>query len=445
MTNLIAWKERDRRKPLILRGVRQTGKTHLLMAFGRYHFDRVHSINFEKQTAMRMLFEKDLDPRRIIDDLCFKLGTTINIQTDLVIFDEIQACPRALTSLKYFCEDLPELALCSAGSLLGLHLNESSYPVGKVDMMQLHPMTFCEFLEGIGDDLGAEVVYQFQLGDTVSAVKHEYLWERLKQYFITGGLPEVVCVFAEYQKSLYQATTEVRRKQDELIKAYYADIAKHSGKVNAMHIDRTWRAVPTQLMSHYDVSTKRFMFKDIAPGLNRYRQLVNVIDWLEAAELVIKLPIVSAFEQPINAYTKENLFKLMVFDVGLLGTMNDLDPSLIMAYDYGTYKGYFAENFVATQLLAEVNSRLFNWQEDRSEVEFLCSVQGEVYPIEVKSGTITRAKSLEKYINKYHPKTSVILSANPGRVNEKKTVYHLPLYLAQRLPDFLAPTHLNDD
>ena len=437
MTQLITWKTHPKRKPLILRGVRQTGKTYLLTEFGRNHFKNVHIINFEKQMRLKKLFEEDLDPHRILNDLCFQLKTNIDIHKDLLIFDEIQACPNALTSLKYFCEDLPELALCSAGSLLGLHLNEASYPVGKVDMMHLHPLNFTEFLAGIGDNYAAEFIHTYQHTLKITDTKHNRLWERLTHYFITGGLPEVVVIFKEQQNNIYTATMAVRNKQQDLINAYYADIAKHAGKVNAMHIDRTWRAVPTQLASNYDTSTSRFRFKDIIPTISRYRQLVNVIDWLEAAELVIRLPIVGPFEQPIHAYTKANLFKLMMFDVGLLGAMNAIDPSLILNDNYGTYKGYFAENFVAQQLITQNAHSLFCWQEDRSKVEFLLPYRGAVVPIEVKSGRVRHAQSLKKYIGKYHPQHSFILSANTPHINHQQTVLHLPLYLVEKITHFL--------
>lgn len=435
MTQLIAWKTAQKRKPLILRGVRQTGKTYLLTAFGRDYFSRCHIVNFEKQMALKNLFKEDLDPKRILNDLCFQLKTQIDIHNDLLIFDEIQACPNALTSLKYFCEDLPELALCSAGSLLGLHLNEASYPVGKVDMMHLYPMTFSEFLTGIGEEMAADLIHTRFHDLNLSEITHQYLWKRLKHYFITGGLPEVVALFKENEHHLYEAMHGVRKKQVELITAYYADIVKHAGKVNAMHIDRTWRAVPAQLASHYDVSTQRFRFKGIIPSVNRYQQLVHVIDWLEAAELVIRIPMVGAFEQPIRAYAKENLFKLMLFDVGLLGAMNGIDPGAILAYDYGTYKGYFAENFVAQQLIANFSGDVLSWQEDRSEVEFLLSYRGDVIPIEVKSGTVTKSKSLQKYTDKYNPRCRIILSAKGPSHYQNKTLFHFPLYFAEKISE----------
>ncbi len=437
MKQLITWKNNPKRKPLMLQGVRQTGKTFLLTEFGQTEFNRVHLINFEKQNVFIKLFQADLNPRRILEDLSFQLQTRIDLHQDLLILDEIQACPNAITSLKYFCEDIPELALCSAGSLLGLHLNESSFPVGKVDMMHLYPMTFSEFLAGIADEQAFELILNYKNGDSISEIKHDYLWQRLKHYFITGGLPEVVDVFRNTQQDLFDATKLVRSKQEELMIAYYADIAKHSGKINAMHIDRTWRAVPMQLAGHYDDSVNRFRFKDIIPTIHRYSQLVGVLDWLEAAKLVFRLPIVGSFEQPVKAYIKENIFKLFMFDVGMLGAMIAVDPSTIWQYNYGTYKGYFAENFVGQQLIARQSSPLFSWQEDRSEVEFLLSYQGDIVPIEVKAGNITRAKSLEKYKAKYKPKRSIILSAKPPYTDQQRGLMYLPLYLAERIPELL--------
>jgi predicted AAA+ superfamily ATPase len=436
MSQLRAWKANPGRKPLILKGVRQTGKTYLLEQFGRENFPRYHLVNFEKQVKARALFEGDLEPKRLVDELRFLLGTSIDIKTDLIIFDEIQACPKALTSLKYFCEDLPELALCSAGSLLGLHLNESSYPAGKVDMLHLHPLKFSEFLAGMKDDALLNYLNNIQADSTPSDLAHQQLWQRLKEYFITGGLPEVVSVFSQQQNSSFEAAHAVRIKQNELINAYYADIAKHSGKVNAMHIDRTWRAIPTQLASAEDRSTQRFKFKGIIPNVNRYGQLVNVIDWLKAAELILKVSVSETAQQPLLAYTKENIFKLFMFDVGLLGAMSGLDPKTILDYDYGTYKGYFAENFVAQQLIASGVNELVSWENDRSEIEFLIQQEGKLFPIEVKSGNITRAKSLQKYIEKYQPSKSLILSANNLTIDHQNRIYRLPLYLAERACHF---------
>ena len=437
MTKLKAWRLAPDRKPLILMGVRQTGKTYLLKEFGKAGFRQCHIINFEEQEQARTLFDGNLEPKHLINNLRIYLKSDIDINKDFVIFDEIQACPRALTSLKYFCEQMPELALGSAGSLLGLHLNKESFPVGKVDLKYLHPMTFTEFLTGIGDVWAAQYLKDIHSDSIIPEALHLQLWDRLKQYFICGGMPEVVTTFGKEENNLLRALEAIRTKQHELITGYYADIAKHSGKVNAMHLDRTWRAIPRQLSATHDSSTNRFKFKDIIPNINRYSQFINVIDWLDSAELSIKIPIVHHVEQPLLAYTKDNIFKLMMFDIGILGALGGLSPESILSYSYGTYKGYFAENFVAQQMIAQENKHLFNWQLDHSEIEFLYEHKGNIIPIEVKSGKTTRAKSLEKYIKKYDPKCSIIFSANGLYKNEQKKILHLPLYLADRLNEFL--------
>ena len=428
------WKQSVGRKPLILRGVRQAGKTYLLEKFGKQAFQRYHIINFEKQQQVAELFDKDLVPARIVDGLRFHLGCTIDVNNDLLIFDEIQACPRAITSLKYFCEDMPELALCSAGSLLGLRLNESSFPVGKVDMMHLYPMNFSEFLHGIGDEVAANTFDELSVDSELDEVAHQHLWQRLTHYFVTGGLPEVVSTFAKHD-NLYDATEAVRQAQELLINGYYADIAKHSGKVNAMHIDRVWRDIPKQLSQTQEGSVGKFKFKGILPNINRYAQLVDVIDWLEAAELLIKVPIVDVAKLPISAYAKDNRFKLLMFDVGILGAISGLEPKTILDYDYGSYKGYFAENFVAQQLLLQKKS-FFSWQLVHAEIEFLLQDQGAIVPLEVKAGKKTQAKSLQKFIDKFHPANSYILSGNnfqQGGFAEGAKLYRLPLYLAEKL------------
>ncbi|MFN3234799.1 MAG: ATP-binding protein [Gammaproteobacteria bacterium] len=438
MQQLLDWKTKSDRKPLILKGIRQSGKTYLLEQFGREQFSRFHLINFEREPRAHAIFEGALSPKHLLSELQFYLRTDIDLQHDLLIFDEIQACPKALTSLKYFCEEMPELAVCSAGSLLGLYLNDVSFPVGKVDMLHLSPMTFVEFLRGIGDEKAADIVAKFQFPNEISAFVHQQLWQRLLEYFITGGMPEVVLTFSKAKENLFGAVQSVRMKQKTLIDGYYADIAKHSGKVNAMHIDRVWRAVPMQLAQLYDGNTKRFRFKDIIPGIHRYSRLVHVIDWLNSAELILKVPIVDTVRQPLLGYAKENLFKLFLSDIGLLGAMIDLDPKTILDNDYGSYKGYFAENFVAQQIHTASNGKsIFNWQEARFEIEFLVEHDNDIIPIEVKSGSVTRLKSLQQFQRKYQPKKSVVFSADLPRIDKKTHRHYLPLYLAERIFDIV--------
>jgi len=432
--DLVKWKKKKNRKPLIIKGVRQTGKTYIIKKFGEDEFPNVHYFNFEQNPKLSKVFEEDLEPKRILTQLEFMLDTKINIKKDLVIFDEIQACPNALTSLKYFEEELPELALCCAGSLLGLHLGETSFPVGKVDFLHMRPMCFAEFLMAVVDQKSLNILNETNQNDSIPEIIHEHLWQQFKIYLITGGLPEVVKTYVENKNELYTALHLVREKQKEIIFGYYADIAKHSGKINAMHIDRLWRAIPVQLARSQASSAKRFQFKDIISGVDRYQRLANVIDWLLAAELIIKVPIVEHVELPLMAYTEESYFKLYIFDVGILGALTHLEPKTILDYEYGTYKGYFAENFVAQEFIVKDNVSLYSWQKGRAEIEFLYVVNSKIIPIEVKSGWVTRNQSLNKYAIQYHPPYRVTFSAKSLQIDLKNQYQNYPLYMAYWFP-----------
>lgn len=431
--DLQTWQTAVDRKPLILSGVRQCGKTYSLQEFGKT-FEHCHYFNFEKLPDLHSIFEKNLDPKRILLELEYASQQSINIQQDLVIFDEIQACPKAITSLKYFSEELPQLALISAGSLLGLSLNDTSFPVGKVNLLNMTPLSFSEFLLAIDDVQLYDLIQHCDIHSNIPEMAHQRLWEKLKWYWIVGGLPEVVNQFNRSKDNLFTAFQAVREKQQELLLTYYADFAKHAGKVNAMHIDRVWRATPAQLARTQDDSVHKFKFKGIVPGVDRYNGLAGAIDWLEKAHLIIKVPIVNTAELPLAAYSSENTFKLLLFDVGLLGAMSDLPIKSILDQDYGTYKGFFAENFVAQELLASGQRKLFCWQHNRAEVEFLLTLAEGIVPLEVKSGWITRAKSLQNFIEKYHPVYAIILSAHPLKIDSVNQLHHYPLYLAGRIP-----------
>ena len=428
MTRLLQWKDEEDRKPLLMKGVRQVGKTYLLKEFGRLHFPRYHYFNFEKQPAWAKVFEADLVPKRILNDLSFLLNHPINPTTDLLIFDEIQECPMALTSLKYFQEDCPELHICSAGSLLGLHLNSGSFPVGKVTFETLRPLSFEEFLTA-NNDKSLPFLRDFHPSKRVPEIVHEHLWNMLKSYFIVGGLPEVVMTYLKEKENPFEAFSKARKIQEDLVNTYYADIAKHSGKINAMHIDRIFKSVPSQLQQVLDGSIARFKFRGIIPGITHYDRLVGAIDWLEAAGLVLKVHIVNTGHLPFKGYVKENIFKLLIFDVGILGYMGDLPPKSILDYDYGTYKGFFAENFIGEELLKIGIDGLFSWQENRAEVEFLCERDGQIIPIEVKSGSIIKAKSLQLFEEKYKPRTQIIFSGRPFSPDTPHGIHHYPLYL----------------
>lgn len=433
ITQLKNWKNNCQRKPLLLKGARQIGKTYSLLEFARDEFYNYHYLNFEEKSKLKNIFADELDPKKLIQKISFELGQTINSKTDLLILDEIQECPRALTSLKYFCEDLPELAICAAGSLLGVRLNDVSFPVGKINHLEMYPLNFGEFIDALGKPLLSEAL---KAGIETISFAHEQLWNLLKIYFITGGLPEVVKIFVEHQENHFEALNLVRVRQKEIINDYIGDMAKHCGKENAMHLQRLWTNVAQQLSQTQDGSAAKFKFKGAIPEKNRYSRLISTIDWLEAAGLIIKVPIIQQAIAPLKAYSKENIFKLFIFDVGILGALIDLEPKTILAYDYGTYKGFFAENFIAQEFLTKFTSykQYYAWQQNRLDIEFVIDLDGEIYPIEVKSGTVTKSQSLYIFAKKYQHKYLSLMSAQKPNLKLDQELQKYPLYLASRFP-----------
>ncbi|MCK4799168.1 MAG: DUF4143 domain-containing protein [Spirochaetes bacterium] len=331
---------------------------------------------------------------------------------------------------------MSELAICAAGSLLGLHLSEGNFPVGKVDFLKMYPLSFEEFLLGIGDKKLYEFINNFIPNQPIPEIIHSLLWQKLKTYFITGGLPEIIITYKNNIDDSYMAFQRVREKQNNLILSYLADIAKHSGKENSMHIERILRNIPAQLSKTHNGSSPKYVFKGVIPGIKGYSRLAGAIDWLKTAGLIIKLLIVNSGNLPLNAYTEENFFKLYFFDVGLLGAMNKLSPKTILDYEYGTYKGYFAENFVAQEFLVSGLEDFYCWKENTAEVEFVCDIDGQVLPVEIKSGWVTQAKSLKVFSLKYNPKVKIIFSANNLSIDKNNCCYKLPIYLASKINFF---------
>lgn len=431
---LVVWKNKSGRKPLIIKGARQVGKTYILKDFGKKEFIKYHYFNLEKDESLKVIFEKDLNPKRIIQEMMIYLNKKIDIEQDLLILDEIQQVPRAITSLKYFNEEMPGLAICVAGSLIGVKLNQESFPVGKVEFLNMYPMSFDEFLLGTENNLLYDKLESF--GD-LSEMIHQKTWELLKHYFITGGLPEIVKTYAANKENLYVAFQEACKKQDNLIKAYQADMAKHSGKQNAMHIERLWRNIPAQLAREKDGKSTKFVFKGVIPGIKGFARLAGVIDWLEAAGLIIKVPLLKKAELPLPVYAVENSFKLYVFDLGILRALSRLPVKSILDYDYGSYKGYYAENYFAQSLKSQGMADFYYWQGRSSEVEFVFEKNGEIIPVEVKAGKITQSKSLKVFSYKYPVKKQFIFSAKKYSYNKTKEIFYLPLYIADRLQNIV--------
>lgn len=435
LDKLIEWRNADNRKPLVLNGARQVGKTYLLKEFGKNFYRKLHYLNFEDDESLHKVFEHSLKPQKIIDTLKIDFELDLDIESDLIFFDEIQTCPKALTSLKYFCEDLPQVHIVSAGSLLGIKLGKSGFPVGKIDSLELHPMNFSEFLLALGKKDYFEKIQQLKIDTEVSEITALKLWELLRWYFIVGGLPEVVEIFVKKHHDLPEALSSVREAQYLLIQAYNSDIAKHSGKVNSMHIEGLFTNAALQLGREENDGAEKFKLKDAIPGIEEYSRLENALNWLIKTGLIIKVPILKQVAIPLKAYIEENKFKLFIFDVGILGALADIKAYSILNYDYGTYKGFFAENFVAQELVAadSRSDRLFCWHGRSSEIEFVRDHEGHIVPLEVKSGTNTKSKSLSVFIEKYQPKLSVKISARKFQFNKVNHRLSLPLYAISSL------------
>ena len=430
---LLSWKTSIRRKPLMLQGARQVGKSYLLESFGQREFEKYHVFNFEMDRRLARIFSQDLDPDRILTELSLHLGEKINPESDLIIFDEIQECPSAITSLKYFCEKMPTLALCCAGSLLGVTLSPEPFPVGKVSFLNLYPLNFEEFLLALDEQMLLELLPSALEAGTLPEMAHVKLWERLKEYFVVGGMPEVILTYISQHKSRAEAMLQARIMQDGLVKSYYKDFAKHSGKSNSIHIVSVFENVPMQLSRNIEGSVKRYKFKEAIPKKRSFAELQGPISWLENAGLLIKVKVCNRAELPLETFCKENQFKLFLFDIGLLSSMLGLSPETVLHQEYGITKGYFAENFVAQEFAAAGNKQIYSWTERNSEIEYLSVVKGNIIPVEVKAGSRTRAKSLQQFIIKYKPKKAFKISNRPLKIQNEQVIQNIPLYLTGRI------------
>ena len=377
--------------------------------FGDKHFVNTVHLNFEKQPSLKEIFKGDLDPKTILDEIDLKLKVKIKPNETLLFFDEIQLCPEALTSLKYFCENQPELHVIAAGSLLGVLLSEQSFPVGKVEFLTLHPFSFDEFLLAINETQFYDFLQTININKTYSDTIHTSLWKLWKIYLIVGGLPEVITTYKETKDSLHSSFEKTRAKQLELIETYLADFSKYSGFANSLHLERLFRAIPGQLAKNIDDSVKRFRFTGVVPGVSNYIRLSSAFDWLEKAGLIFKVPILENIASPLIAQKKENFFKCYLFDVGILNALSDISPSELYNFNFGTYKGYIAENYVLQELKAKDTNNIYSWQGNMAEIEFLTQDNlGDITPIEVKAGDTSKAKSLVSYIKRYNPKKAFI-------------------------------------
>lgn len=432
LKHLLTWKSQPKRKPLLLDGARQTGKSYLLERLFSQHFNNLVRLDFMEQPNLASLFEDSLNSDDILDNIELTLNVEIDPDTTLIVFDEIGECQAAVNSLKFFAEQKPNMFICASGSNIGLL---DSFPVGKVEFVTLHPLTFEEFLWA-SDQPALLKAYD---KTSFSKAAHDKLFSLLIDYYFVGGMPEAVSAWFELKNaSVIERTQRVADIHAALIAGYERDFGKYSNKMSAQHINAVFRNVPTQLASNMDDSVKRFRFKEVVEKKTRYQQLSGPIDWLAKCRLVSKCqPIESEPSSPLATLAKENIFKLFLFDIGLLGHLLGLTYQEHRAQGFN-YKGYIAENFVQNELIA-IQSHAehlvtYSWEYARSEIEFLYKTDaGDILPIEVKSGKRTRAKSLSVYVDRYSPNKTIKLIGSTGSV-ENPNALVLPLYYTAKIP-----------
>lgn len=425
MEQLMRWKKSKRRKPLIIEGARQVGKTWLMKEFGRQCYANTVYVNFDSNSQMASLFETNLDTNRLILGLELYVGHKINAEDTLLIFDEIQEVPRALASLKYFCENAPQYHIVCAGSLLGIALHEgTSFPVGKVDFLRLYPLSFQEFLMATGKERFAELL---DSGDfaMITGFKQTYI-DALKYYYFVGGMPEAVQCFAEDNDF-----AEVRMIQKRILAAYEQDFSKHAPNEIVPKLRMLWNSIPSQLAKE----NKKFLYGLVREG-GRAKEYETAIMWLTDCGLVYKISRVNAAGLPLQAYEDLKAFKLFVLDVGLLGCMVGLNSRTLLDGNsmFVEFKGALTEQYVCQQLKTVEDLNLHYYTNDRGgcEVDFVADTGEEVIPIEVKAEVNLRARSLKTYCEKYSPRIAVRTSMTDYKKEEWLT--NLPLYAISWLP-----------
>lgn len=418
LKNLEFWKESKDRKPMIVKGARQVGKTWLMKRFGKSEFgDSVAYINFENNTHIKKLFEDDFNIKRIVTSIEIETNQKIEPGKTLIIFDEIQEAPKGLTSLKYFYEQAPEYHVMAAGSLLGISLQkENTFPVGKVDFLELYPLSFLEFVENLGEERLAEELAK--LNWPVLSVFHDKLIELLRLYYFIGGMPEAV---HEYIQS--KSLETVRAIQWKLLTGYEFDFGKHAPSGIVPKIRLVWNNLISQLAKE----NKRFVYGQVKKGA-RAQEFEGAIQWLTDAGLMIKVSRVEKPTQPLNAYADLDVFKLFFVDVGLLNAMAQVDVKVLLEKNniLTEFKGAMTEQFVCQQLNAKTPLYYWSAQNAQAEVDFLLQHENEVVPIEVKAEENTKSKSLRVFKEKFGAKKALRLSASPYR--DQDWMVNIPLY-----------------
>lgn len=432
---LLKWKEKKNRKPLLMTGVRQCGKTYIIKEFGKHEFEDTAYFNFDGNTGLKSVFDFDFDVKRIIDELAnVVLGRKIIPGKTLVVFDEIQDCPRAIQSLKYFCENMPELHIIAAGSLLGVALRKEgiSFPVGKVDRIEMFPMSFEEFVVADGGEKYIEGIKKLEFEREIPELYTGPLEKYLKNYYIVGGMPEAVQTWVDTHD--YKEVEEV---QDRILKDYADDFGKHTTGDTATKVRLIWDSIPSQIAR----DNNKFIFSHVKQGA-RAKDLEDALEWIVNEGIVHKLKLVSIPELPLSGMADNTYFKVYMSDVGLLRRKLNVNYRTILQGDaaYIYFKGALTENYIMTQLKCMgVDSYFWRTKAD-AEIDFITDYEGTLLPIEVKSADNTRAKSLHLFCNRYRPKMAIKTSLkNVGDNMDADThIWSIPLYAIFRMKEYVA-------
>lgn len=425
MKKLIDWKNSKDRKPLILKGARQVGKTYILKEFGKTNYEDVAYFNFDHDDGLEQLFTNTKDPKRILEQLSLVNGKKINPHTTLIIFDEIQECPNALNSLKYFCEEAHEYHVVCAGSLLGIRLSKTSFPVGKVDFLNLYPMTFSEFLIADNSENLVEVMRETKEIRRIPKIFEDQLIEKLKTYYIIGGMPEVV-----YSWVNDKDIEKVNKIQKNILISYENDFSKHTDAREANKISLIWNGIPSQLAKE----NKKFVYQAVKEGA-RAREYEGALNWLYDANLISKCYLVKKCAFPLKAYYDLSAYKIYMNDVGLLRRMSNLDSRIILEGNklLEEFKGAFTENYVANVLSYLTEEPLNYYTFDRNEIDFVIERNNKIIPIEVKSDKSTNHHSLTKYNSKNDNKISFRFSLN--NLSKDGKIVNIPLYFIEYIDE----------
>ena len=427
INDLLKWKDSPYRKPLILKGVRQVGKTWILKEFGRRYYENTAYFNFDENEDYKQFFETTKDVSRILQNLMLASGEKILPGKTLIIFDEVQDCPKVINSMKYFCENAPEYHIACAGSLLGIALAKpSSFPVGKVDFMQIDPMTFSEFLVANGDENLAKYMESVDTIEPIPDAFFHPLYEKLKMYYVTGGMPEPVLMWTQNRD-----TGAMQHSLSGIIDAYERDFAKHPDTKEFPKISMVWKSIPSQLARE----NKKFIFKVVKPGA-RAREYEDALQWLVDARLVHKVYRSSAPGLPIAAYDDLSAFKIYLVDVGLLRRLSQLAPTVFGEGNrlFTEFKGALTENYVLQTLIPqfEVAPRYWTQTNPPYEVDFLIQRENDIFPIEVKSEANTTSRSLKKFKELFPDKVKLRIRFSLDNLKLDGDMLNSPLFMADQ-------------